>query len=718
MVNMKKLISGALVVLIGLMSFSVAFAATSTNQDFDVAGDTTALTIDHGQSVSGTFTIENLTITGGTTFDLSATGVSGATLPSGFNVKFYEAGTELTSISTSSVASGDTLEITYTISIDANTAPTTAPHQTVELTVTETLSSPVNAATISRIVDIPSDPSRVITEASFSETVIRSDATTINSATLTATVHNTGNENVVVSQTLGSLANPTTENTYLSLGSLNLNWDNERTLLTTGTTITLPTTGTNSNTITSGNSQEFIITIPTLATDRYGVYTAILSLMNDATTPVSKDTASVSIEIVDSNNDETLIINDGSSDGEFNDESADDDKTYPGDWVQLKDITIDNEVGEDLEKVTVTVTIYNQDNGDEVVDEYEVDDFDLRDNKDESFDYDFQLPYDITEDTYVIAYLVEAEGEDTGTQYSNRAYDTFDVEQDSRHLVIEELDFGEYCPGDTAEVKIKVANIGTRDLDKDDSIKVNLDINKFDFDETQTWNKDFDKEDSETFTFSVDIPSTASGTNLVEITVSHDGDEDAEDDGSSLTQTYILSDSCTPVITATATGMITGTPSAEGSVGTPTQYTLAILNTGTSSATYEIEVSGVSGWGTSRVEPAGEINIAPGAVSTVYVYLTPGDSASESNSAVVTLKSDSNVVTTKTLTMNVGKASVSTYTNALIGSTFAELGDSEDLITILSLATILLVSFGTLYISFQGRPVPARRTRAIKKERK
>jgi hypothetical protein len=578
---------------------------------------------------------------------------------------------------------------------------------------------------------IPSDDSRVITEASLSEIVIRSGATTTNSVTLTATVQNTGNENVVVSQTLGSLANAVTENTYFNLNDLILNWNNEKSLSVSSTTITLPTTGINSNTITPDNSQEFIITIPTASTDKYGVYTGTLSLMDDGTTPVSKDTAPISVEIVDTNNDETLIINDGTKDGKVEDKSGDDNKIYPGDKIVIKDITIDNEVtyvningqvvAEDLENIVVTVTIYNSQDGSEVVDEFEFDDFDLRDGREESFDYDFQLPFDITEDTYVITYLVQAEGEDSGNQYSNRAYDTFEVEQDSRHLVIEEFDFAEYCPGETAEVKIKIANIGTRDLDKDDNIKVNLDIGKFDFDETQTWSKDFDKEDSESFTFSVDIPSTASGPNLLEISVSHDGDKDAEDDGSILAQTYTIASDCSPVSGASGTnvkGTITGVLTSTGTLGESTSYALLLYNTGSSSATYTIEVSGVSGWGTSLVEPTAGIFIASGEFSTFYVHLTPSESASESNSAVITVKSGSEIIDTKTLTMNVEKSSSSTYTNALLGSTFAELGESEDLITLFSLAIILLVSFGTVYTALQGNGTPTKKNRKTKKERK
>jgi hypothetical protein len=730
MVNMKKLISGALVVLIGLMSFSVAFAAptgSTPNGYFTVEESITDITVTHGAAVSGTIEIVNLPLnTGDATFTIATT----TALPAGATVTYLDdTGTALTGTNTNEilVADDSTEVVTFTITVLEHTAPITSQAFTFDITNDVGQDSVSLAMTLT----IPSDDSRVITEASLSETVIRSGATTTNSVTLTATVQNTGNENVVVSQTLGSLANAVTENTYFNLNDLILNWNNEKSLSVSSTTITLPTTGINSNTITPDNSQEFIITIPTASTDKYGVYTGTLSLMDDGTTPVSKDTAPISVEIVDTNNDETLIINDGTKDGKVEDKSGDDNKIYPGDKIVIKDITIDNEVtyvningqvvAEDLENIVVTVTIYNSQDGSEVVDEFEFDDFDLRDGREESFDYDFQLPFDITEDTYVITYLVQAEGEDSGNQYSNRAYDTFEVEQDSRHLVIEEFDFAEYCPGETAEVKIKIANIGTRDLDKDDNIKVNLDIGKFDFDETQTWSKDFDKEDSESFTFSVDIPSTASGPNLLEISVSHDGDKDAEDDGSILAQTYTIASDCSPVSGASGTdvkGTITGVLTSTGTLGESTSYALLLYNTGSSSATYTIEVSGVSGWGTSLVEPTAGIFIASGEFSTFYVHLTPSESASESNSAVITVKSGSEIIDTKTLTMNVEKSSSSTYTNALLGSTFAELGESEDLITLFSLAIILLVSFGTVYTALQGTGTPAKKNRKTKKERK
>ena len=719
MVNMKKLISGALVVLIGLMSFSVAFAATSTTNGYFTATESiTDITVVHGTSVSGTIEIVNLV---GNTGDATFTIVTTTALPTGATVIYLnDIGTALTGTNTNEilVADDSTEVVTFTITVALNTAPITSQAFTFDITNDvgpDSVSLPMT-------ITIPSDDARVITEASLSDSIVRSDATTTNSVTLTATVQNTGNENVVVSQTLGSLANVAIENTYFDLSDLILNWNNEKNLSVSGVTIALPTTGTNSNTITPGNSQEFIITIPTASTDKYGVYISTLSLMDDATPATSKDTASVSIEIVDSYNDETLTINDGSNEGDFNDNSGDDSKTYPGDLIQLEDITIDNEVGEDLENIVVTVTIYNQANGEDVVEEYEFDDFDLRDSKDETFNYDFQLPFDIEEDTYVISYLVQADGEETGTKYSNRAYDTFEVEQDSRHLVIEEVSAGAHCPGDASrEFEVKIANIGTRDLDEDDDIQVSLSINNFNFDETMTWSKDFDKQDTEKFKFYVDIPTDVSGSNLMEITVFHDGDEDAEDEGSSLSQAYVLSDNCTPVSGASGTnvkGIIDGVLTSTGTLGESTSYALLLHNTGSSSATYTIEVSGVSGWGTSLVEPTVNIVVASGEFSTFYVHLTPSESASESNSAVITLKSGSEIIDTKTLTMNVEKSSSSTYTNALLGSTFAELGESEDLITLLSLAIILLVSFGTVYTALQGTGTPTKKNRKTKKERK
>jgi len=718
MVNMKKLISGALAVLIGLMSFSVAFAATSTTNGFFTATESiTDITVVHGTSVSGTIEIVNLVgNTGDATFTIATT----TALPTGATVTYLDdTGTALTGTNTNEilVADDSTEVVTFTITVALNTAPITS--QAFTFDITNDIGP--DSVSLPMTITVPSDDARVITEASFSDSVVRSDAITTNSVTLTATVQNTGNENVVVSQTLGSLANGVTENTYFDLSDLILNWNNEKNLLVSGVTIVLPTTGTNSNTITPGNSQEFIITIPTASTDKYGMYTSTMSLMDDAATSISRDTATVSVEIVDSNNVETITINDGSY-GDILDESNDDSKTYPGDNMLIEDIRIHNDVGEDLENIVVTVIIYNSRDGSEAVDEYEFDDFNLRDGKKEYLNYEFQLPFDITEDTYVVSYLVQADGETTGIAYSNRAYDTFNVEQDSRHLVIEEFTTGSYCPGDVAvEFNLKIANIGTSDISQNDEIKVRLAINGFGFDETVNYDTKLRSESSKIFTFNVDIPADASGSNLMEISVAHDSDKDASDDGSSLSQTYALSTDCEAVSGASGTdvkGTINGVLTSTGTLGESTSYALLVYNTGSSSARYTIEVSGVSGWGTSLVEPIADIVVASGEFSTFYVHLTPSEAASESNSAVITLKSGSEIIDTKTLTMNVEKSSSSTYTNALLGSTFAELGESEDLITLMSLAIILLVSFGTVYTALQGTGTPTKKNRKIKKERK
>ncbi len=702
MVNIKKMISVALMVLIGLTSLSVAFAATSTNGDFTAVEDTNALTISHGQSVSGTITLTNNIGTGAAmVYDLSTTG-----LPAWMTVTFYEGGTAITQ--TSSVADAASLAITYTASVTANTAATSTP-QAFNIVVGENGAAPANTATIAMTASVPSDSSQVITEASVVSTVARES-----SVAITIAVDNTGNENVVMSSTLEALS--TGSNTYFALGALTLNWDNEKTLPTTSATVA-PETGTN-YAVSAGSSQNFVVTIPTASTDRYGVYTGTLSLMDNSNPAVSKDTSDLTINIVDADNDTGLKINDGSSDGEFNDKSGDDDKTYPGENIEITDITIDNELGEDLEDVQVTVTVYDETNGDEVVEEYEFDKFDLDDNKDEQFDYAFQLPYDITQGTYVIAYHVEGEDSD-GNVSSARAYNTFEVEQDGRHLVIEEVDFGSYCAGETAQVTVKIANIGTRDLDEDDDIQVRLDINGFDFDQTLNWNKDFDKQESENFEFNVDIPADVSNA-LTEISVFHDGDDDAEDDGATSSQTFTLStENCADAESADAHGIITGTAVADGTVGSSTRYDLTLMNTGSSATDYELEISGIAGWGTAQIEPAGTLAVGAGETATVYVYLTPSENAAESNAAVLTLKSGANVIQTKTLTMNVAGSSVSTYTNALLGSSIADFGVSQQgLITLLSLITILFVTVGTLFTATQPTRTSAKKKRAAKKERK
>ena len=105
MVNMKKLISGALVVLIGLMSFSVAFAAptgSTPNGYFTVEESITDITVVHGTSVSGTIEIVNLVgDTGDATFTIATT----TALPTGATVTYLDdTGTALTGTNTNFIS--------------------------------------------------------------------------------------------------------------------------------------------------------------------------------------------------------------------------------------------------------------------------------------------------------------------------------------------------------------------------------------------------------------------------------------------------------------------------------------------------------------------------------------------------------------------------------------------------------------------------------------
>ena len=704
MVNIKKMISVALVVLIGLTSLSVAFALTSTGGtgfSFTIDDTNIDVTVAHGGETTGQLTISQAT--GTVSYNLSTSLALAGTIVTFQDPDSTDPTADVTSVTTQS---GVDKNVNYKIAIASGTAPVTS--QTFNMLVDEILAFPAtNQEFILMTLTIPSDDTRVITQDSVVSTVARES-----SVEITVALDNTGNENVIVSTDLESLS--TGSNTYFALGALTLNWDNGRTLSTTGATVAPETGG--SNTITPTNSQNFVITVPTALADRYGVYTGTLSLMDNSITPVSKDTSALTINIVDSNNEVGLKINDGTNDGEFNDISADDARTYPGDKIELIDVTINNEVGKDLENVFVTISIFNQVDGDKIINEFESSYFDINDNRDDQFDYAFQLPFDITEGTYVIEYDVEAEDVD-GNVSTALAYDTFTVDQDIDHLVVEDITYSEQCAGETSTVSVKIANIGTSRMDETDDIQVRLYIGNFEFDETINWNTDFRVEDSELFTFNVDIPADATSSNLMDVSVFHDRDTDSGDDGATSSTMYELSTAnCTEAASTDVHGIVTGTSVAEGTVGSPTQYTLTVMNTGSTDATYTLEVSGISGWGTSQIEPAGAVSVSAGATSTVYVYLTPSDNAAGSNAAVLTLKSGANVIQTKTLTMNVAEASISTYTNALLGSSIADFGVSQQsLITLLSLATILFVTVGTLYTATQ----PAKKKkRTTKKERK
>ena len=651
MVKSKKLLSILLLILVSL----TAVAATVVS-NVSVSTDINNSNVNHAGSKSGTLTFSNDDLSSNYTVDISGTtSNSGITLTLDTTSLFVN--TNSSSTATYSVAADQyTPNATYTYTINYSDSSN---------------SSDTNSETFYLIV--PED--KTITKTVDSEETISRG----NSETFSILLNNTGNVNAGW--------------TNISYPNLKLNWDQEVNL--TGSNTNTPST------LTAGNSEYLNVTYTTSNTSNskteYGIYSGILTYDDE---DGASQSINLELSVFENSHDSRLEIT-----ANFEDITNDDTDTYPGDIVRIEDIEINNDYtnnnDDSITDIELEYRVYLAADGDDMVDETYSETFDLEENEDSNnFDIDFQIPFDAKEGDYIIELVatgeVSSDGTDDGDEISNRLYLEFNVDKESRHMIPKTLISDDYCPGEIAELNIELVNIGTNDLDEDDDMLVRVKIPSFEYDQWHNYTENIDAGDTETTTINVAIPSNAAtGNHEVKIYSRHDGNSNSNKDGSYLLQTLTLSSTCAGTASSDTT-ILSGQSSEEGTQGMNTKYILTVTNNGDSAVTYEVEAIGVDAWGAAVITPE-TLSVPAGETSTFSVYLQPGENAQSTNNAVINLKSGGEVVASKTLTLTISGMSISTFTDALFGNTFSELGDTS-IVTLISLLIVLGTAGGAIWL--------------------
>lgn len=169
-----------------------------------------------------------------------------------------------------------------------------------------------------------------------------------------------------------------------------------------------------------------------------------------------------------------LIIKDidvkvgGKSDKGLNDGDTIDRDAEPGDAIEIK-VKLENNftASEDLdiEDITVTTTIEEIDDGDDLDDESS--DFDLKQGKTKTVTFNFKVPIIVDEDSYNI--VIEAEGDDeNGSNQDASATIELNVDKNNDELLLETASVSPStvkCQK-SISVKGKILNIGSNDQDE------------------------------------------------------------------------------------------------------------------------------------------------------------------------------------------------------------------------------------------------------------
>lgn len=243
--------------------------------------------------------------------------------------------------------------------------------------------------------------------------------------------------------------------------------------------------------------------------------------------------------------------------------------------------------------------------------------FDMEVGDVDTIDLDLEIP--IRMDKKFTLLRVRVADEDGLAFENNYQLHVFGID-DEHAVIIKDVEISPSSSinaGRAFTAMVRVENIGDDDLD---DIKVTISVPELNIRDSEFLDE-LDADEKETLEeFLLRIPDCAApGIYDVEIVVEFD---EFETETARTQINVIPGDSC-KATSDDDVGSIVITPSAvqEVSAGSETAFPIMIDNQASTSKTFVVAVSGVEGWGTSRVSPSSVVVVPAGEAKTVFVYV-------------------------------------------------------------------------------------------------
>ncbi len=359
-------------------------------------------------------------------------------------------------------------------------------------------------------------------------------------------------------------------------------------------------------------------------------YTANLVINSDI------DSKTVLVEITSNNycesaNPGELDLNiDGISVNGF---SEDDNEWYPTDEVEIE-VQVDNNGDEDIDNIEIEWCLYDNENKNCVIEETESD-IDVKDGDDETVTFTFTVdPDDLESDVTDYTLYVRATGEVADGTFEGDdscASDSEDIEMmlsdDFVVLSNIKVEPASVSCGNQATITADVWNIGNDDQD-DVSVELRLTDPALKISKTETLDSvdAFDKED---VSFTVEVPKgTAEKTYNINLLVTdEDGDvfENDDDTKSTFTTQLKVEGNCGPEVIETKV-IVSPVLESGGKAGEQLVVKVGVTNSGTTSSTFNIDVSGFDDWASGDYAPK-TLTLNAGQSGDFKVTLTPNQDA-------------------------------------------------------------------------------------------
>ncbi len=407
------------------------------------------------------------------------------------------------------------------------------------------------------------------------------------------------------------------------------------------------------------NSNTGLITINAQDTDINTIRAVTITVTDSGGLTVTGTTYFI---VARASNDGKLAITDVTVD----DVTDDDSQLVPGDFLDTA-FTVENKISTNMKSIHVRAWLQNT-AGTRLTDKVSLDSFSLDGQDSNDFTIKLQVPPKTKAGK---AYLMlEAVGKDANdTEKSDLYTYSVDVERNDYDTYIDgvAMNPATVVCGNSVDVVTHFWNTGSNQdtveiIVRDSDLSISQSSGSFDL--------NYQGSGAEaTKTMTVLIPADAkAGNHSLEVTVKYNDGNDAKTASAELevlcTGTGTTTTTETP--TTGGTGILTlSTNSVEGTQGQQLKVSAAIKNTGSTTATYTLELVGTSDWASGYVEPA-TVTLASGAVTDVLVYITPKTTATGDQTAVLNVKSGNLVVSSSTINVKMG-AKPSVLINPLAG---------------------------------------------------
>lgn len=322
----------------------------------------------------------------------------------------------------------------------------------------------------------------------------------------------------------------------------------------------------------------------------------------------------------------------------------------PGDVVRIEfDIENDYNENDNVDIEDVEFRIESKDSELDLDEDEDLDDISANDK--ESGTFEFEIDEDTNDGNYDV--LITLTGRDEhGAKHGEKALIRFEVERESHEVAIKSVTLSPEkvgCEATNAKLVVSYSNIGKAD---EDQVAIEIDAPTLKFNQRIT-DIELNEDDGDTNAFNIPIPAgLAAGTYNVEVKTFYDQNKLTDNNVVVLTGT--CEKGVKPIVDTngkvTSAGLSLSSSSLNVKQGGSATLGVNVVNTGKEKATFTVDVS--ADWALTGGSKT--VTLEPGASSSVVFSLAAKSSANVGqNSAVVEVKSGTNVLSSQVATVSV-----------------------------------------------------------------